>query len=645
MKKLYIISLLAIACTALIFGGCTKDQAPGGPSWGDGGLLNLSVSFGELSTRLSELGTPSDMKLSEVDGTQYGRNHVGLYIYYTSNYNNDDLSKPYVRNLECKIEGGNSLVPVLAAGQDPEDANIYIYDRMTIVAFYPYNGDMSLPENYFEKQTDEKSYYITKKDYSEQYYIPYRASTETNPTVSYYTQLTFYPRNTYKIEIVVVSDDDSKFVNADEVIILPNIDPIDTQDTNLDGKRVKWYDGVSELDDRGGGSNVRQYWSYIWTTDDDPNNIPRGEILLQAGELTLIASQDVSVQEQYVYRYGYNMSTGEIFIPTSTNLVWDAQSLADFRGGNTNTYQVCDIDLSVMGNWTPGAINRGRYDGGGHKVLNLTIDSDGGNVGLFSKISNSSVVCNVNLIQPQITVTSADSTSVGAICGKVNDVLTEDDIADLIGNLPEGLSEVVKQAIIADLLADAYSGTCRVVACRVEEPTITVTGLAPRVGTVVGEAGTRNDEEDYYSFIKDCYSLGGSLTVNSGNEAANEGGYVGGFCGLNNGTILRCYTTVDQIIFDKPDTDDVTLIPSYEGFTNMGTLFTAAEGAVLTDDYSVLADSNTGVSQMPGSWPSWTSGTPYWPVLTTGWISDDTSYWYDAGSPSANYPVLQWERR
>lgn len=627
--------------------GCTSDPYTGTGEWdGEGTLLNLSVSFGGMSTRLAELSAPEDMNDDTINDVNYGLKNVGLYIYYTSDYDNDYLEAPYVRNLECEIDG-NTLVPILEQGQTDIDKNIYIYDRMTIVAFYPYNADMSLEENYFRSKADENSYYITRQDYSEQYYIPYRAQAETNPTTAYYTRLPFYPKSTYKVEIVIVSDDPSVFVSADDVVILPNIDPITTDTgSSTDGKRYKWYDGTpKEYDNRGGGSNVRQYWTYIWTTDDDPNDIPRGEILLEAGDLTLIASQDVYVQEQYVYRYGYNMSTGEIFIPTSTDIVWDAQSLADYKGGSGEvsvpTYQVCDIDLDGI-SWEPNVLSLGRYDGGGHKILNLDITSSSGNVGLFSKVTYNSVVCNVNLIAPAITVNSAEETvAVGAICGQLNDELTEEEIADLMFNLPEGLSEVVKAAIIADLLADAFNGTSRIVACRVEDPVITVTGNAPRVGTICGSAGARNDDGEYKSVIKDTYSLGGILTVNTADESLNAGGYVGGFCGLNNGTILRSYCTIT----DDDITFNIAGVASYKGFTTMGTLFTASEGAVLTDDYSIIADTQSGVSQMPGSWPSWTSATEWWPVLTTGWLTDDTSYWYSPGNPTADYPILQWERR
>lgn len=640
MKRINIIQILILTVTAFLAGACNDVKEPSVSSGTEGGLLNLSVSFESVSIRLAELGSAEDMNLSNIDGTEYGLNHIGLYIYYKSDYEADDLSRPYVKNLECEIRNGNKLVPVLETGQNTDDGKIYIYDQMVIVAYYPYNKDIA--DDAIATRDDEDKYVITNNDYSKQYYIPYKAVKETNPTICYYTELAFYPKHTYKVEIVVVSDDESDFVSADDIVILPNIDPISTTDTELDGRRVKWYDIAREYDKNTGGSYVRQYTAYIWAKEDGDNDIPRGEVLLQAGSLTLIASQEVRAQEQYVYRYGYNISTGEIFIPTSTNLIWNAESLQAFSGGQNNGYQVCDIDLDGF-SYTPHALTQGRYDGGGHKIENLVIDSSAENVGLFSEITYEASVTNVNLIAPQITVNSSSTANVGAICGKVNNVLSQEVIDQYLAGLPDGLSEVVKQAIIAQLLADAFDNECRIAGCRVEEPVIVVNAPAPRVGTICGTAGEKDDDGTYKSIIWSCYSLGGSITVNDGNIDDNAGGYVGAFCGLNNGRIFSSYTTIEDITFRQNVNGTPT--DAYTGFTTMGDLFTSTSDASLNDNYTLIPDTTSGVLQMPGNWPSWSSQTAWWPVVTTGWLESETLFWYDSGSPSTYYPILQWERR
>ncbi|MCD8184925.1 MAG: hypothetical protein LUD68_00235, partial [Rikenellaceae bacterium] len=169
------------------------------------------------------------------------------------------------------------------------------------------------------------------------YYIPYRAQTTTDPTVAFYTVLQFYPKYTYKLEVVVVAADDSLFPDMADVRVLPGIDGVEN-DPEEDGKREAWYDTAYERTNDGSGSDIQFYSAYIWTQAEDRNEIKRGEILLQSDQLMLIASQDLYPSEQRVYRYGYNMSTGEIFIPTSSNFVYDASTLAAVNGDTGNYY-------------------------------------------------------------------------------------------------------------------------------------------------------------------------------------------------------------------------------------------------------------------------------------------------------------------
>lgn len=105
------------------------------------------------------------------------------------------------------------------------------------------------------------------------------------------------------------------------------------------------------------------------------NKIEKGDILFQSNELTLMVPENIDFAKQpvyrQVYRYGYNMNTGEIFIPTSDNLVYDASTLQ----GAGSAYQVCDIDLSGI-SWTPKSYYSGVYDGGGHAIKNLLINKE-----------------------------------------------------------------------------------------------------------------------------------------------------------------------------------------------------------------------------------------------------------------------------
>lgn len=598
------------------FFSCTDEADSSLRSEEEKGVLRMSASFG-VQTRLSELPNADEMATEE-----RGLNNVGVYIYYAEDYARGDLSKPYIRNMECTVENGE-LLAVLGPGQDPEDARIFIYNEMTIVAFYPYNAEMSQPENYFTSRADEDKYIITRRDYSQQYYIPYRAQTNTDPTIAYYTVLTFYPKHTYKVEIVVVSDDPNALPGDDDSVqILPNIDPVGNTNTEADGKREKGFDIPNVMPNGGGGSNVWQYIAYIWTESGNVNNIPKGEVLLQSNQLTLIASENLTVDEQHVYRYGYNMTTGEIFIPTSSQIVHDIPSLQAINGGGGVSYQACDIDLGEAGNWDPLSIFGGRFDGGGHALRNMNVNTTQPNAGLFGDVRGNATVCNINLVDPTITVNNSNA-YVGGIAGRLGSTISDAEKQSMIGNLPPGLSPTVREALLQELLAGLQNTTSKMVACRVENPTITVNGGGV-VGTVCGQAGEKDQNGEFMSQIWDSYSLGGTIT---------GGTTVGGFCGLNQGYITRSYTTIANL-------------SSGAGFTNMGSDFTAAEGAGIDDSFSELPDANPGVTQLSEGWPAWDTYQGIWPIKTTGWLNEPAnSFWYSNGSSPSTYPILQWERR
>lgn len=637
MKRKPLYTLFAVLIGSLLAVSCSKNEADPLPQAGEG-KVKLFASFGN-ETKLAQLTNVNDMAVDH-DGLK----NIGLYIYYSSDYNNNDLSKPYVRNLECTVANGEILV----ANVGPDEEHIYIYDQMTLVAFYPFNAAMSDPANYFSTVADEEKYPINRPGYN-QTYIPYRAQTTTDPTISYYTQMTFYPKHTYKIELVVVSKDGTDFPTG-AIQILPGKDPMgNLNPTPEQGSRQAWYDDVVELTDGGGGSYVNQYIGYIWTTSDNKNLIKKGDVLMKSDNMTLIASQDVNVDEQYVYRYGYNMTTDEIFIPTSSNLIHDAPTLAGFGGTG---YQVCDIDLSSAANpWTPINMVGGRYDGGGHQITGMNVTGNQEKAGLFGQVQGNATIANVNLVNPVVNVTSTDETCyAGALIGRLNTALSEEDKQKLIGNLPGNLSPVVREALIKELLESALNSQSNVVGCKVTNPTITVNGNKPMVGTLVGQAGDRDENGTYKSQIWDSYVLGGAITVNQGAEANNTNAYVGGFVGLNNGYITRTYTTIPaaNITAQMPDpASPPALIDHYQGFANMGDLYTPAEGGSIDNSFADAPDTNNGVQQLSTAWPSsWPTYTGKWPTLYTGWLNGPYNpFWYDLGESPAPYPTLQWERR
>lgn len=661
-------------------------------------------------TRLAELGGKAE-ELAKIingeNGNEKGLKHIGLYIYYADDYEKDNLSNPYIRNLRCNITNGK-ITPcdkdgnALTADKD----KIYIYDRMTIVAFYPYNENMSLDINFFKHKADEEAYPISTSLYVNQTYIPYRAQTDVNPTNAYYRTLGFAVKHTAKIEIVLVSNNLNQLpttadLESGNIQILPKLDPCNSQQTDGDGfttdTREHWLDAINSYPESGvptGGLYAKQYVAYLWTSkkgdkhhdntdgkygeigsQGDHNHwdniIYPNDIVFQSSAITLFSSQQVNLAEQRVYRYGYNMDTGEIFIPTSSQLVNDATSLQEVNCDKTSAYQVCDVDLTGQ-TWTPKSIADGTYDGGGHKIIGLSISesaaTDGTQIGLFANINGNSYIRNVNLIEPVLTVNGTGSLSVGAICGYINPRLTEEQKKKLGDNLPEGLSEVVKEELLKDLIKEMTNSTAQILSSRVEKPTITVTGKNVMVGALCGAAGDKDEQGKYFAKIWDSYSLGGAIKVNGDTPSGdNLNAMVGGLCGANNGRIIHSYSTTAataEVVVAGNTVNNVA------GLSRKGTyadefakeMITAGKPRYQVIDCYVIRKTENDEADVKAFasnvWPAsaWITYTGKWPVYSNDWKDPDNgndtgaghpsvrSYWKSIGSSPATYPTLLWER-
>ena len=698
---------LGVMLLTLCFCGCA-DETVVDSSKGDGALLNMYVSA-EANTRLAELGDASNMFKP---AGQKGYENIGLYIYYEDDYTDKDghipdLSKPYVRNLECVGEVNDGKFTGNLKPKSGEQ--IYIYDRMTIVAFYPYNAAMSNEKNYFKVKADEKAYPITESDYAQQLYIPYRTQTNVNPTNAYMTELHFYPQQTCKIEVVLVANNESLFpTNAEsgyqtdgEIKIVPSIDRYDgpyngEDDTKGEDKtkgdlRENWIDAIEKFPtdydpttEANGGNYVRRYTAYVWKSGKDDshhdnhkhynNKLVAGDILFESDKLTLKISNDLDLSEETVYRYGYNLNTGEIFIPTSDKLIYDAPSLQNTTFDEYHAYQVCDIDLSHFTNkngqtWTSKETFRGTYDGGGHKISNLKIEAtstqeanteaDKQSFGLFGKITSESTLKNIELVNPHITVTCDDALKdtcyVGALCGIINPELSDAAKRKMIlDGLPDELSTAVKEALVKERMANFAKTTCYVRGCKVTDPVIKVTGENVRVGGLCGGAGNQEQKAAIYdSYVSQTQTTYEGISVNAGSDEIKKkytAAYVGGFCGMmSNGTpdgktkggITNCYSTLETIAaFVKKETKDaeghVTETTSQEiakGFYNP-----APKGELInilvSGCYTKKDDTNTGVT-------NFTTGRPTWPLFSAGTVSNggDKNYLTQGGS----YPAFSWE--
>lgn len=664
------ISFLSTALLMLAFHSCSEDTLISEPSVeGEGTLLNLYI--GDIvptgTTRLAELGGTGNISGGERptnDPNLTDKKNIGLYIYYQDDYDAGNLVNPYVRNMACKVEGGK-VVPV-------DGSAIYIYDRMTIVAFYPYNN---APADYtFTNEIDEQKYFITEGDYAYQYYIPYRAQANVNPTTAYHMSLSLYPVHTTKIQVVLVASDPGSFPAATTktngvVKLVPEIDPVDA--TSGD-KRENWVDvveqGFAAPNPVSSGQYVQRFSIYAWRNDDNTaphhgnntnhndNTIKRGEILLQSAALTLFFPEDVDIQEGRVYRYGYNMDTGELFIPTSETLVYDAATLAAAGGGG---YQLCDIDLQDVAEWTP-QILTGTYDGGGHAVKNMTITNVPAdkNVGLFGSATGNSLIKNLSLEDPMIEIDFSSAgpdeiLHVGGLVGKLNRALTPEEIEEIKNRLtvdiPPGLPQSVIDALIADAMKEfTINTTSRIEGSKVSDPTITVKGENVIVGGLAGSVG---DGDGYKGAVKDSYVSGGTIKVNADDAVKQtyNNAWVGAFTGLlSNGSITNSYTTAEAEAYVKEvSSDDPPVAISKDvakGFANVQSYDEMPTGVTQTVTSSFTyyyKGTEDGVTRFDSGWPAWGLYGGDWPVVA----STLGTYWGSMGASPSIYPSLVWETR
>lgn len=213
-----------------------------------------------------------------------------------------------------------------------------------------------------------------------------------------------------------------------------------------------------------------------------------------------------------------------------------------------------DIDFAAYkSNWSPVANSfEGTFDGDGHTISNITIDSDGSDVGIFSTAGYGSNIKNLTIANPAITV-NADNSYVGIIAGETaGDTITNVHIYNAsiaaADDTDTGITASVggfvgKATLYSMALASSFDGninipyssyvggiggiygetltSASVTACAV---TGSVAGNY-NVGGIVGNSGTD-------SKTTDCH-------VNAAIKASNS---VGGIVGDNSarGLVTRC---------------------------------------------------------------------------------------------------------
>ena len=194
-------------------------------------------------------------------------------------------------------------------------------------------------------------------------------------------------------------------------------------------------------------------------------------------------------------------------IPETSYLIGTAEKLADFRdmvnNGETNAKTTAtltaDIDLGDE-TWTPIMGYTGTFDGGGHTISGLYVDSDTGRAGLFGSVAGGTVR---NLaVEGKVTASGETSENYSYTGG-------------VVGENSGTVENCAFSGIVADNSVIRNNAIC--------------------VGGVAGyNTGT----------VQNCYSTGSVTATDDGDSPvilSFTGGVVGRNGGLPDGTVKNCY--------------------------------------------------------------------------------------------------------
>ncbi len=200
-----------------------------------------------------------------------------------------------------------------------------------------------------------------------------------------------------------------------------------------------------------------------------------------------------------------------------------------------------DIDLSSIENWTPiGASETpftGTFDGQGHQITGLTVDSDSNDQGLFGYVGSGGTVKNVTVSG---TVSGRGSNiSVGGVVGKNSGTI--ENCHNTVAVSGSGTGGSGDSISVGGVVGQNHGGTIENCsnAGKVSGGGSGSSGNSTSVGGVVGY--NRNGT------VTNCYNIGevnGNVhgSVGEGDVAFT---YVGGVVGQNHGgTIENCHNTV-----------------------------------------------------------------------------------------------------
>ena len=231
--------------------------------------------------------------------------------------------------------------------------------------------------------------------------------------------------------------------------------------------------------------------------------------------------------------------------------------------------QTADINLSGV-DWTPIGINvpitnrfTGSYDGGGHTISNLTIETDTVNyLGLFGMVGDEGRLSNITLENASIqaTHTSGTSANVGSLAGYNRGTISNCEVeAEVIGGRNVGGLVGSNYGSInnCEVEAEVMGGNLATVGGLVgmnfgfvnqSHSMATVSGKGSR--ELGGLAGCNHKVYGKPGGVIDRCSSGGSVSV----EDPPSGPVLGGFVGnvSNQGVVTNSFSTADVCTWGQP---------------------------------------------------------------------------------------------
>ena len=239
---------------------------------------------------------------------------------------------------------------------------------------------------------------------------------------------------------------------------------------------------------------------------------------------------------------GAGTSADPFVLTTSDDVVNMGVRVSDWKG---HFVLANDIDMSGVGNYTPPTCFEGVFNGNGHKIINLKLDTSLSGVrrqvGMFGYVDVDGVIKNLELLDVNIK----GGSFVGALAGFVNEGIIENchtsgsvvgtqeyDVGGLLGNICYGMVEKCSSSctVQGPMSVGGLSGTIHGATVRKSFASGNVYG-DHLVGGLVGQAYA-GVFSGISSYIVDSYASG----------KVDGFGYVGGLVGGNNGSIERCYS-------------------------------------------------------------------------------------------------------